>query len=111
MKLPKYCLYIDHVSGVKPPIEYKMLEAEDLTNAILEVDKLWRQYSFRENTYLTIIMKKSSASKSIATYADELWNRGHGWYRGNEFNERPHGVRCCAINNGFGVQQYHFYYE
>ena len=82
----EYIVAIDYLAKYKPmTIDYKMLEADNLLDAMSEAE----QYMDEDKVYLLNILQANKAAHKVKglpgikenVYTDILTNRGSGWHR------------------------------
>lgn len=96
----KFALYIDYK---KNGLDYRVMEAKTLEEAIEEAEKLWNS----EEHFLMRIMKKVGKIEKeddfkVETFKAVLCKRSHGWHLNNEENsESEHFAKRYYTNTGF----------
>lgn len=83
--MTKFVLYIDRNACAKVPYEYRELKAQNITEAMIEADKMMQDDPY----YLIRIMEKAGKVKPVegcsgwkqVPYKATFCNRGaHGWH-------------------------------
>lgn len=93
--MTKYVLYIDRNATAKVPYEYRELTAQNITDAMIEADKMMQDDPY----YLIRIMEKSGKVKPVdgcsgwkqVPYKAVFCSRSHGWHPNTaEYSEGTH---------------------